>query len=144
MAVVLETRVREVIMCRVNKTLLITPWHPIIHKGSWTFPATVATGAVVYSGSVYSILLEPDTDAQAHTLRIGGVWATTLGHGVTSGRDARAHRFLGNYARVSKALAILGISPDGVAVSSGVIRDKRSKRLTGFKNICPSSAQLEA
>ncbi|KAF3011381.1 hypothetical protein E8E14_009537 [Neopestalotiopsis sp. 37M] len=143
-AVVLRTRVREVIMCRINKSLLITPYHPIVHKGSWTFPAFFATGAVVYSGTVYSILLEPDADAQAHTLRMGGTWATTLGHGITSGMDARAHCFLGNYTRISKALTVLGIGSNGIAVSSGVIRDKRSKKLKGFKKICPSSAQLEA
>lgn len=139
---VLKTRVRNIMMCRVE-SLLVTPWHPIMRDGScqWTFPAAVATEALRYSGTIYSILLEPDADPQAHAIQVGRVWAVTMGHGITNGKDARAHRFLGDYARVSKALALLETGPDGVAISCGVSRDRRSKRLKGFKKICSSSAQ---
>ncbi|KAK6206595.1 hypothetical protein LQW54_007545 [Pestalotiopsis sp. IQ-011] len=137
---VLKTRVRNTMMCRVE-SLLVTPWHPIMRDGSWTFPAAVATEALRYSGTIYSILLEPDADPQAHAIQVGRVWAVTMGHGITNGKDARAHRFLGDYARVSKALAMLEAGPDGVAISCGVSRDRRSNMLKGFRKICLSSAQ---
>lgn len=164
-AVVLKTRVRKVIMCRV-RDLLVTPWHPIAlperngdtdsedadggaesssslsspppPSSSWVFPHEVADKAVRYSGAIYSVLLEPDASPAAHAVRVGGVWGVTLGHGIVDGsqtRDARAHEFLGDYGRIVKALAALGVGHDGVAVAVGVRRSKTcsGRRLEGFR-----------
>jgi hypothetical protein len=151
---VLKTRVRKVLLCRVRE-LLVTPWHPIAcpddgagsnnnnnnNKGatavaaalSWTFPHAVADKAVRYSGAIYSVLLEPGAGPAAHAVRVGGVWGVTLGHGIVSGADARAHEFLGDYSRVAKALAAVRVGADGVAVARGVRRDARSHRMDGFR-----------
>ncbi|KAK9419684.1 putative Hint-domain-containing protein [Seiridium unicorne] len=129
---ILKTRVRKITLCRIED-LLITPWHPVFHGESWAFPAHVAQKAVRYSGAIYSVLLEPDSDPQAHAIQVGGVWAVTLGHGILRGKDIRAHEFLGDHAKVSRALSLVGVGSGGIAVASGVRREKRSGRLRGFK-----------
>jgi hypothetical protein len=130
---VLKTRVRKITLCRVGD-LLITPWHPIWHGGLWVFPAKIAKKAVKYSGAIYSILLERDLNPRAHAVQVGGLWAVTLGHGITEGKDVRAHKFLGNYAMILKAFSAVGVGSDGIAIASGVTREKRTGRLNGFKS----------
>ncbi|KAK2058676.1 von Willebrand factor type A domain-containing protein [Colletotrichum caudatum] len=121
---VLRTPVRGELMCRVGG-LVVTPWHPIsldgAGGGSWAFPASVAGRRPVrYTGCVYSVLLQPDRDAAAHALEVAGVWGVTLGHGVVSGRDARAHAFFGDYKRVAGSLRAVGVGRNGVVVG-GVV-----------------------
>ena len=135
---VLKTRVSREAMVRVGG-MVVTPWHPIREAGSraWVFPPAVAQGRVRYTGSIYSVLLEPDTDADAHAIMVGGVWGVSLGHGIIRGHDVRAHRFLGDYRSVSLALACLGVSKDGLAASGGVVRDHKTGRVCGFRKAPP-------
>ncbi|KAK0616764.1 ribosomal protein L13e-domain-containing protein [Immersiella caudata] len=114
---VLRTMVRQERMCVVGEEeVLVTPYHPV-RTGSgeaWVFPKDVARREVRYTGSIYSVLLERDTDVDAHAIMVGGVWGVTLGHGkmgVGNGDgDVRAHQFLGDYDRVIKSLARLHVS----------------------------------
>lgn len=131
---VLQTRVWKMVLCEVGE-LLVTPWHPIVDSatGDWVFPANVADRAIRYSGAVYSVLLQRDGNVDAHGIQVAGVWGVTLGHGLVGGEDARAHRFLGDYGKVLKALAVLGTGPEGVAEGSGVRREKCSGRICGFR-----------
>ncbi|KAK1996608.1 von Willebrand factor type A domain-containing protein [Colletotrichum falcatum] len=135
-AAVLKTPVRREVMCRVGG-LVVTPWHPISLDGggeSWAFPAAVAGRRPVrYTGCVYSVLLQPDGDAAAHAIDVAGVWGVTLGHGLVSGRDARAHAFFGDYKRVAGSLRALGVGRKGVAVGGGVVRDPGTGLVRGFK-----------
>ncbi|TGJ79472.1 hypothetical protein E0Z10_g9297 [Xylaria hypoxylon] len=124
-------------MCHVER-LIVTPWHPVkIDKSGqseWVFPMDVAKPTIGQLGSVYSVLLEPG-DVDAHAIRIGGVWGVTLGHGILSGSDARAHHFLGDYDAVSKELATLGSSEHGVYDSAGVKRNDRTGMVCGFERL---------
>ncbi len=132
--VVMKTPVRAVPMVTIGR-LLITPWHPVSHSGgsgSWVFPcrdpAARKGPQVRYTGSIYSVLLQPDADADAHAVRIEGVWVVTLGHGMTSAADARTagdvrvHKFFGNYAAVCRSLATLDVRKDGLVVNGGASR----------------------
>ncbi|KAK3375866.1 ribosomal protein L13e-domain-containing protein [Lasiosphaeria ovina] len=124
---VLRTPVAGAAMCVVGSSeggeqLLVTPWHPVYYAGGWRFPRDVQTTRaaalpVRFTGSVYSVLLERDSDPDAHAILVGGVWAVTLGHGITTaapaGDDVRAHAFLGSYTRVEKGLAGLRRSSGG-------------------------------
>ncbi|KAG6007137.1 hypothetical protein E4U21_006321 [Claviceps maximensis] len=143
-AVVLRTFVRGENLCRVGQgvgsgvgpgvgSMLVTPWHPISLDGgkTWKFPALVAHGAVRYTGCVYSVMLQRDGNARSHAVRVAGAWGVTLGHGITTGNDARAHRFLGDYDRVGKSLAQLGADNLGVVQAGGVTRDA-SGLVSGF------------
>ncbi|ODA81596.1 hypothetical protein RJ55_00096 [Drechmeria coniospora] len=134
-AFVLKTAVRGEMLCRAG-SVAVTPWHPISVDGtSWTFPAYVATGKLCYTGSVYSIMLQRDGNAKAHSMRLGGCWGVTLGHGLTSGADTRAHAFFGDYNLVGKSL--VGLSPDrhGVVAGRGVRRDAGTGLVVGFKGM---------
>lgn len=133
-AMVLKTPVEREILCRVD-SVLVTPWHPISSDAkNWSFPATSATNAVLYTGSVYSVLLERGRNANAHAIRVGDLWGVTLGHGLTVGNDVRAHAFFGDYNAVGKSLVTLEKGGrKGVVVGGGVERDERTGLVQGFK-----------
>ncbi|KAI0116098.1 hint-domain-containing protein [Hypoxylon sp. NC0597] len=144
---VLKTMVHGAVMCKIGD-LVVTPWHPIRidHPGvkpEWSFPAHVVLASeqpqvVLYSGPIYSILLQADRNVDAHVLEVGGIWAVALGHGVVRGSDVRAHRFLGNYGKVARAIARLQPGKDGIALSRGVKRRGRDGLVCGFKKYVPS------
>lgn len=124
---VLETPVEGQIVCRVGG-VLVTPWHPVSADGKeWIFPAEATSqDPILYSGAVYSVLLEESPDPTAHAISVGGgLWGVTLGHGVLAGDDARAHAFLGDHGAVGMELEALGEGGDGVVVGGGVRRDDR-------------------
>lgn len=132
--IVLKTPVQSQLICRVG-SLLVTPWHPIsLDAKEWHFPADLANKqAVRYTGSVYSVLLQEDGDVASHAFMVGGVWGVTLGHGVVSGQDVRAHEFLGSHARVKKALESVGVGRGGIVLGGGVVRDADTGGIAGFK-----------
>ncbi|KAF6807617.1 u-box domain-containing protein [Colletotrichum sojae] len=134
---VLKTLVQREVMCRVGG-LVVTPWHPVSLDGgkSWVFPADAASRRPVrYTGSVYSLLLQPDRDIAAHAVSVAGVLGVTLGHGMLSGGDARAHRFFGDYGKVVRGLRRIGVRRNGVAIGGGVSRDPRTGLVRGFKSV---------
>lgn len=133
-AMVLKTPVERELLCRIN-SVLVTPWHPISLDGkSWAFPAASSSTGVLYTGAVYSVLLERDRNAGAHAIRVGDLWGVTLGHGLTIGNDARAHAFFGDYNVVGKSLMSLEKGArKGVFVGGGVDRDERTGLVAGFK-----------
>lgn len=131
---VLKTRVKKHMMCPVSDQLVITPWHPVSVDGKvWAFPANISHRPVCYTGSIYSVLLEKDSDVDAHAVRVGGVWGVTLGHGVTATDDVRAHAFLGDYQAVVKSFARLRKARNGVLLCVGILRDKQTGLMRGFK-----------
>ncbi|KAJ0158915.1 hypothetical protein CTA2_10646 [Colletotrichum tanaceti] len=151
---VLKTPVRREMMCRVSVggrgeggeggegggLLVVTPWHPLSLDGgkTWVFPASVADRRPVrYTGCIYSVLLQPDGDPDAHAVNVAGCWGVTLGHGlVVAGRgDARAHAFFGDYRKVTASLGTLGVEgKGGVVVGGGVVRDPGTGLVRGFKS----------
>ena len=133
-AAVIKFPVQNISICRVGN-VLVTPWHPISLDGkSWTFPAYAADSTARYTGAVYSIVLQRDRSPDAHAMRLDGVWGVTMGHGVTSGGDARAHSFFGDYVLVGKSFVRIGMDARGVAVSGGVQRDDRTGLVVGFED----------
>ncbi|KAG5982030.1 hypothetical protein E4U55_002399 [Claviceps digitariae] len=134
-AMVLRTYLQHGSMCRVGRGLLVTLWHPISLDGgkTWKFPALVSHEKTRYTGFVYSVMLQRDDNSKSHAVRVAGTWGVTLGHGLTTGNDARAHRFLGDYNRVGKSLLQLGADKYGVVQARGVERDVTSGLVCGFK-----------
>ena len=135
-SIVLKTFVLRERMCRIGD-LVVTPWHPIsLDQGkTWNFPANMANRAVSYSGHIYSILLEPDSQPDSHAISIsGGVLGVTLGHGMLAGADVRSHAFFGNYDKVVGSLRKIGIDRrTGIAIGGGVSRDSETGLVVGFK-----------
>lgn len=135
-AMVLKTPVEREVLCRKGD-VLVTPWHPISSDGgkTWCFPAQVADNAVLYTGAVYSVLLQRDGNSSAHAIRVGSssLWGVTLGHGLRTGTDVRAHAFFGDYNIVGKSLLKLERRNGGVVVGGGVVRDEETGLVKGFK-----------
>lgn len=131
-AMVLKTPVEQEVLCRVGD-VLVTPWHPISSDSKrWDFPANEATAVVMYTGCIYSIFLERDASVAAHAIRVGNMWGVTLGHGLTSGNDIRAHTFFGDYNTVGKSLLALERRAHGIVIGNGVDRDE-SGLVMGFR-----------
>ncbi|KAL9126207.1 MAG: hypothetical protein Q9217_004714, partial [Psora testacea] len=132
-AAIVETTVANKKMCRLGK-LVITPWHPIRFDGSWTFPNAVTSSTFLYSGTIYSLMLEPDKDVGAHGVEVGGQLAVTLGHGITRANiaeDNRSHAFFGDYVEVQRSLTRLKIR-DGLLISMGVEKNGVNGLACGF------------
>ncbi|KAI1128323.1 U-box domain-containing protein [Nemania abortiva] len=142
---VLKSQVHGIPMCRVGD-LLVTSWHPIrtdkSGQSAWVFPIYVAEQIVEYSGIICSVLLEPSQDVDAHAIWVGGVWGVTLGHGILSGSDVRAHQFFGNYNAVLEELMALGPGEHGVYYNSaGSRRDPDTGLVCGFKDLPSAHAR---
>ena len=134
---VLKTPVNQEIMCRVG-SLLVTPWHPISLDGgkNWVFPAETETPTTVrYTGCIYSILLQDDEANASHSLLLDDdICGVTLGHGILSGSDIRAHSFFGNHAMVFSSLKRIGVDrKSGIAVGGGIQRDSQTGLVSGFR-----------
>jgi hypothetical protein len=68
--------------------LCITPWHPIMMKGVWCFPASIALYASRLMSTVYNLVLP-----KGHVVNVDGFECITLGHGFTE--PVAAHPFFG-------------------------------------------------
>jgi hypothetical protein len=131
---VVATKVKSYEMCRVGE-LVITEWHPMFADGRWSFPYDVAVEREVYSGTIYSVILERDETPEAHVIRVGGHLAATLGHGVVGvgeSNDARGHPFFGDYEKVQRNLDRLMTDHVGTYISVGVDRDRETGLVNGF------------
>ncbi|KAL6890663.1 hint domain-containing protein [Trichoderma evansii] len=137
---VLKSKVSSETLYRIG-SLLVTPWHPLSMDGkNWDFPANISDAPVLYTGFIYSVLLQPDGRSDSHAIRVGGVaWGVTLGHGITRGMDTRAHEFFGDYMRVRMGLLKL---PDagrkGVVKGQGIERDPATGLVRGFRSMAAS------
>ncbi|KAM3497070.1 hypothetical protein MY10362_009563 [Beauveria mimosiformis] len=142
---VLRTFVENEVLCRLGD-VLVTAWHPVSFDGVvWYFPVHLTVDPIMYTGDVYSILLEVDSSPFAHTVQVGGLWGTTLGHGVTSvgasgggegADDARAHPFFGDYVSVCDKIAVLR-PMNGAYQCYGVTRDQKTGLVNGFRTCQP-------
>lgn len=135
-AAVLRTAcLNRITMLSTVGQLAVTPWHPITQNGSWVFPAEVCEPKATPCDYVYSILLEPSSNAESHALYIEGTWCVSLGHGCTD--SVRAHEFLGNYTSVVDALSKMeGYYDDsGIIDGAGVVRHAITRQVCGFKHV---------
>lgn len=121
---VVATPVHDIALCNIG-SLSVTPWHPIqTADGSWSFPGDVSQECTSFTGDIYSVLLAPSQDPDAHAIMVGDSVCVTLGHGIKTGSDddVRAHEFFGNYQRVVQSLALLPRDSDGVLKCAGIKR----------------------
>ncbi|KAL2383786.1 hypothetical protein RJZ90_002417 [Blastomyces dermatitidis] len=128
---ILATAVKDTVVCNIG-SLIITPWHPIQVAGDWMFPSDVSERNIPFSGKVYSILLDSSPDSDAHAIMVEGHVCVSLGHGVRSGNDVRAHAFFGSYPSVARSLASLPRDVNGVLRCSGVKRNPLTELACGF------------
>lgn len=154
-AAVVITPVKRVAMVKLEG-VLVTPWHPVTRPGvedghgvssGWMFPCHASQERVRYTGCIYSILLERAESTEAHAIMLGGgsdrvpFWGVTLGHGILTGLDTRAHRFFGNYIRVMRSLKRLQVTSDGRFVTGGTKRSTKTGLVVGFQK-CPAGKPI--
>ncbi|KAF7965728.1 hypothetical protein HWV62_42160 [Athelia sp. TMB] len=135
-AVVVRTAIPagETPLCELSDGLVLTPWHPVMHESKWAFPVDVVAAKMMPCEAIYSLLMAPAAEADRHTVSIGGVWCTTLGHGLVdpSVADVRVHRYLGCYQSLLRDLCRMdGFHEDGVVECAGTLRDRDGK-ICGF------------
>ncbi|KAF3483013.1 U-box domain containing protein [Arthroderma uncinatum] len=129
---VLQTSVTDIEICKIG-SLEITPWHPMQFQGRWEFPFNASSGNVqAFSGNIYSVLLEPDSNSGAHAIMVENNICVTLGHGILAGDDVRAHELFGNYKLVSKKLESLPRLANGLLHCMGIERSPDSGLACGF------------
>ena len=130
-------------MCQLGEGLTITPWHPVYLRG-WQFPTEVVDPTWVECDAIYSLILEENSDPEAHAVTIGGVRCVTMGHGVKEEEDIRSHPFLSKHDSVMAALARLpGL---GVKEATGIYRDPETNLMAGFECVerLEASRRLES
>lgn len=145
-AVVLVTPVKRVEMVKLQG-VLVTPWHPVSIPGGaggsdesrmWMFPCHASQDRVIYTGCIYSVILQPDQQIDSHAIMLGGAsrgipfWGVTLGHGILTGPDVRAHHFFGNYRRVIGNLKRLQVINDGRIITGGTKRSTKTGLVCAF------------
>lgn len=102
-------------------------------QNEWEFPLNMTKeGLQSFSGDIYSVLLEPDSNPEAHAIMVENHICVTLGHGILTGKDIRAHELFGDYQLVSRKLESLPKLPNGLLHSIGVERSPESGRICGF------------
>ena len=57
------------------KGLKITPWHPIIAHGIWTYPSNIFESNIESCNEIYTIMLD-----NYHTFNLNGSWVIGIGH----------------------------------------------------------------
>jgi len=124
--------------------VLVTPWHPVTLPaeagGEWVFPCRASQQRVRYTGCIYSVMLQKDTDVDSHAIMLGGgeasdgasFWGVTLGHGMLRGSDPRGHLFFGDYERVASSLKRCKHASEGRFLTGGTKRSMRTGLVTAF------------
>ncbi|KAF8518355.1 hint-domain-containing protein [Hysterangium stoloniferum] len=127
-------------LCVLPNQLKITPWHPIAIDSDnglrWVFPNNCVEPEIQDCRAVYSLLLEPDSNVDAHGVYVQDILCVTLGHGLTVESpeitDIRAHEFLGSYECIMRSLASFTVSETGVFDIKHVLKDQTSGKICGF------------
>lgn len=78
-------------LARVGPSLVLTPWHPVMIRGAWHFPALVGAPVKLGVSHVVNFVLE-----RSHVLMVDGVPCVTLGHGLQA--PVAKHEFWGTGA----------------------------------------------
>ena len=65
----------EVELVHLDNDLKVTPWHPVVNNGKWSFPINLATPKLMAAEAIYSFVLD-----QHHIMEINGRNAICLGH----------------------------------------------------------------
>jgi hypothetical protein len=76
----------------------LTPWHPVLHKMLWVYPADIGTVEDLPIQEVYNVILD-----SGHIVDVGGTLTVSLGHGF-QGKTIE-HAFFGSEVRIIQAIS---------------------------------------
>ena len=76
---ILKTKIfKEIEIVNIND-VLITPWHPVVHYGTWKFPSQIFSIETKFVDYIYSILL----DRKQETIKVNDLEIACLAHEMT-------------------------------------------------------------
>eukprot|EP00762_Andalucia_godoyi_P005803 ANDGO_06983.mRNA.1 Protein spotted leaf 11 len=122
------------------KGMWITPWHPVIWNGAWTFPNEVDPSAVVDKvlGSIFNLVLE-----SVHVAEICGVQVICLGHGMQG--PVIGHAYFGTDAVIEDLQHVENWETGHILLDSGcMVRNPETQLVTGIISHPPAPALCEA
>ena len=109
-----------------NKGLKITPWHPIIKNGVWSFPGNVFETKKENCDELYTILLD-----NYFSFNLNGYWVIGIGHNYTVG--ILAHNYFGSQKIVNDLANHADWSTGVVTInSSQFVRDYITRNIIGI------------
>ena len=110
--------------------LLITPWHPILYKGNWTFPCDINPIQEVECLAVYSFLIR-NNDKYISTMIVNDIECVTLAHNLNKG--ITYHSFFGTNEIVKELEKCKNWLNGKVSFYNGfLLKDEESGLATGF------------
>jgi len=118
----------------VRSGVRLTPFHPVLERGLWRFPAELAGPEEVDCGSVCSLLLSgaPAVLLGEGSGAEGAVVAAALGHGLQEG--AASHAYFGGPRVVEDLRRAPGFDSGLVEVlPHNVLRDAETGLVAAFK-----------
>lgn len=127
----------RVTMVTTDKGLKITPWHPIISHGVWSFPANLYEANEESCDELYAILLD-----NYFTFNLNGSWVIGIGHNYNVG--ILAHNYFGTNNIVNDLASQIGWSTGLVTInSSQFVRDYISHTIIGINFDTPNPFIVE-
>jgi len=122
-------------LCRGGRAYLVelpggarlTPYHPVLHDGSWVFPVDIAKVSEHPCDSIYNLVL-----MGAAAIVVGGVPCIALGHGIEEG--AAKHPYFGQQQAIEDVAKIPGFEAGLVQLSPGwEVRDQVTGLVCGMR-----------
>jgi Mg-chelatase subunit ChlD len=105
--------------------LLITPWHPVLWKAVWCYPADLAPIKDHKMPNVYNLILD-----RGHIVNVSGVHTVTLGHGFKG--NVIEHIFFGNKDFILRDLELQPGFAEGRPVYKNLMAKKEDGVITGW------------
>lgn len=105
----------------------LTPYHPVLHDGSWVFPADIAKVSEQPCDAYYNLVLRG-----AIAMVVGGVPCIALGHGIEEG--AAKHPYFGQQQAIEDVAKLPGFEAGLVELSPGwEMRDQVTGLVCGMR-----------
>jgi hypothetical protein len=111
----------------LNDGLQITPWHPVLHNGSWKFPAHIGDSHLIRCPIVYNLVLD-----SLHIVTVNGVDAICLGHNYEEG--ILKHEYFGSQRVVNDLKMFPGWESGEVEIRNAGVQRKGGKNKYSFED----------
>lgn len=115
-------------MVKFENGLIITNYHPILHKNEWMFPVDVKGPEQIFVDRYYNFVLE-----QGHSMLVNEVYCVTLGHGMQG--PVLGHEYLGTEKVIDDLKKFEGWNHGKVVLNPTMVkRDPRTNLIVGIAN----------
>ena len=132
-AIIITPVNKEVEMVVFTRGLKITPWHPIIKNGVWSFPSNLFEAKKEPCDELYTILLDT-----YFNFNLNGSWVIGIGHNYKVG--ILSHNYFGSQKIVNDLMSQSDWANGMVTInSSQFVRDYITHNIIGISFDVPKS-----